>query len=200
MSEPKLKIVVLGESGIGKSSLLEQYVKKEFYSLRDHTLGPDVLKKGVSIDDTDVKLEIWDTGGQEKFRAVNAQLYRGAHCCVLVYDVTSMDSFKAKSFWKDEVIGHLNDHKFPFILIGNKIDLNKRQVDPSEAQEWGEQLNIPVFKCSAQNGDGVERAFEAAAELALEKCKRSKPQRRDTVILSRPQNIEKKEKGCCLGN
>ena len=106
---------------------------------------------------------------------------------------------KAKSFWKDEVIEHLNDAKFPFILIGNKIDENRRQVDPSEAREWGAKLNIPAFECSAQNGDGVDAAFEAAAKLALNKYKRSvkKEVARGNVNLNRPLNTATQKKGCC---
>ena len=120
-----LKILVLGDSGVGKTTLLQQYLNGKTTGQSKPTIGADFSKKEILIDNTVVTLQIWDTAGQEKFQSLGYAFYRGADCCALVYDITNPQSFDALGRWKDEFIENSrtsDPHSFPFICIGNKLD------------------------------------------------------------------------------
>jgi len=134
------KVIILGDSGVGKTSLMGQYVHRKFTSQYKATIGADFLSKELSIDDKLVTLQIWDTAGQERFQSLGQAFYRGADCCVLVYDVTDSKSFENLDSWRDEFLGSSNppdENEFPFVILGNKIDLpHKREVSDSRLKEW----------------------------------------------------------------
>jgi len=144
-----LKVIILGDSGVGKTSLMGQYVSHKFTNQYKATIGADFLTKEVQIDDRLVTMQIWDTAGQERFQSLGVAFYRGADCCVLVYDVTSANSFKALDSWRDEFLiqaGPRDPENFPFVVIGNKIDLENRAIQTRKAQNWCEEKsNIPCF-------------------------------------------------------
>jgi Ras-related protein Rab-7A len=126
-----LKVIILGDSGVGKTSLMNQYVNKKFTSQYKATIGADFLTKEVMVDDRLVTMQIWDTAGQERFQSLGVAFYRGADCCVLVYDVTNANTFKTLDSWRDEFLiqaSPRDPENFPFVVIGNKIDLENRQV------------------------------------------------------------------------
>merc|ERR1712121_325712 len=168
-----LKVIILGDSGVGKTSLMNQYVNKRFTSQYKATIGADFLTKEVMVDDRLVTMQIWDTAGQERFQSLGVAFYRGADACVLVYDVTSQNSFKTLETWRDEFLIQASPRdaeNFPFLLIGNKVDLadlgengtgNGRQVSEKRAQAWANtKNNMPYFECSAKENTNVESAFE----------------------------------------
>ncbi|XP_029108946.1 ras-related protein Rab-7a isoform X2 [Scleropages formosus] len=132
-----LKVIILGDSGVGKTSLMNQYVNKKFSNQYKATIGADFLTKEVMVDDRLVTMQIWDTAGQERFQSLGVAFYRGADCCVLVYDVTAPNTFKTLDSWRDEFLiqaSPRDPENFPFVVLGNKIDLENRQVcgqDPS---------------------------------------------------------------------
>merc|ERR1712151_621134 len=99
-----LKVIILGDSGVGKTSLMNQYVNKKFTNQYKATIGADFLTKEVTIDDKTVTMQIWDTAGQERFQSLGVAFYRGADCCVLVYDVTVAKSFEHIENWRDEFL------------------------------------------------------------------------------------------------
>ena len=156
-----LKVIILGDSGVGKTSLMNQYVNKKFSSQYKATIGADFLTKEVRkkdrkfhrvlfpgltkkivhicddqffkvmVDDRLVTMQIWDTAGQERFQSLGVAFYRGADCCVLVYDVTAPSTFKSLDGWKDEFLVQAapkDTVNFPFVVLGNKIDLENRNV------------------------------------------------------------------------
>ncbi|KAH7836311.1 hypothetical protein Vadar_034516 [Vaccinium darrowii] len=148
-----LKVIVLGDSGVGKTSLMNQYVHKRFSQQYKATIGADFVTKELQIDDRLVTLQIWDTAGQERFQSLGVAFYRGADCCVLVYDVNVMRSFDTLDNWHEEFLKQANppDPKtFPFILLGNKIDIdggNSRVVSEKKAREWcASKGNIPYLR------------------------------------------------------
>ncbi|CAF4297236.1 unnamed protein product [Rotaria socialis] len=166
-----LKVIILGDSGVGKTSLMGQFVSHKFSNQYKATIGADFLTKEVQIDDRLVTMQIWDTAGQERFQSLGVAFYRGADCCILVYDVTSPTSFRSLDSWRDEFLiqaGPRDPENFPFVVIGNKTDLDNRMVTARKAQSWcSEKTNIPHFETSAKDGVNVEKAFETVARNAL---------------------------------
>ncbi|CAF0904232.1 unnamed protein product [Rotaria sordida] len=166
-----LKVIVLGDSGVGKTSLMGQFVLHKFSNQYKATIGADFLTKEVQIDDRLVTMQIWDTAGQERFQSLGVAFYRGADCCILVYDVTSPNSFKSLDSWRDEFLiqaGPRDPENFPFVVIGNKTDLDNRTVQARKALNWcADKSNIPHFETSAKEGINVEKAFETVARNAL---------------------------------
>ncbi|XP_050368848.1 ras-related protein Rab7 isoform X1 [Argentina anserina] len=170
-----LKVIVLGDSGVGKTSLMNQYVYKKFIRQYKATIGADFVTKELHIDDKLVTLQIWDTAGQERFHSLGAAFYRGADCCVLVYDVNVLRSFETLQNWHEEFLKQQADpadtEAFPFILLGNKIDIdggNSRAVSEKRAQEWcAAKGNISYFETSAKEDYNVDEAFLCVANIGL---------------------------------
>ena len=167
-----LKVIILGDSGVGKTSLMNQYVNRRFSNQYKATIGADFLTKDVMIDDRLVTMQIWDTAGQERFQSLGVAFYRGADCCVLAFDVTNAVSFKSLDSWRDEFLiqaSPRDPEHFPFVLLGNKVDLeSNRAVSAKRATTWCQQKgNIPYFEVSAKEAVNVEQAFQAIARDAL---------------------------------
>ncbi|KAF8923955.1 hypothetical protein BGZ58_002340 [Dissophora ornata] len=168
-----LKVIILGESGVGKTSLMNQYVNKKFSNQYKATIGADFLTKEVLVEDRVVTMQIWDTAGQERFQSLGVAFYRGADCCVLVYDVNNAKSFETLESWRDEFLVQASprDPNFPFVVIGNKIDMeeSKRVISQKRALAWCQSKgNIPYFETSAKEAINVEQAFQEIAKNALQ--------------------------------
>mmetsp|Transcript_95812 Transcript_95812/g.310433 ORF Transcript_95812/g.310433 Transcript_95812/m.310433 type:complete len:214 (-) Transcript_95812:154-795(-) len=167
-----LKVIILGDSGVGKTSLMNQYVNNKFTNQYKATIGADFLTKEVQIDDKVVTLQIWDTAGQERFQSLGVAFYRGADCCVLVYDLTVPKSFDNMESWREDFLLQAQPRdpdNFPFVVIGNKADLvEKRKVPAAKAQTWcNSKNNIPYKETSAATAQNVESAFIEIARRAL---------------------------------
>lgn len=168
-----LKVIILGDSGVGKTSLMNQYVNKKFSTSYKATIGADFLTKEVTVDDRIVTMQLWDTAGQERFQSLGVAFYRGADCCVLVYDVNSPKSFETLDSWRDEFLiqaSPRDPESFPFVVLGNKIDMgdDKRMISSKRAMTYCQSRgNIPYFETSAKESVNVEQAFEVIARNAL---------------------------------
>jgi len=166
-----LKVIILGDSGVGKTSLINQYVNKKFSGQYKATIGADFSTKEVSIDDRVVTMQIWDTAGQERFQSLGVAFYRGADCCVLVFDVSVPQSFKSLESWRDEFLVQASPRdpeNFPFVVLGNKIDLENHAINSKRAMHWCQSKNnIPYFETSAKEAINVEQAFQTIAKNAL---------------------------------
>ncbi|EDO17432.1 hypothetical protein Kpol_1037p28 [Vanderwaltozyma polyspora DSM 70294] len=170
-----LKVIVLGDSGVGKTSLMHRYVNDKYSQQYKATIGADFLTKEVTVDDDKAAtMQVWDTAGQERFQSLGVAFYRGADCCVLVYDVTNSKSFENIKSWRDEFLIHANvssPETFPFVILGNKIDVedSKKIVTQKSAQELAKELgDVPLFLTSAKNAINVDQAFEEIARSALQ--------------------------------
>ena len=146
------QVIILGDSGVGKTSLMNQYVNKKFSAQYKATIGADFLTKEVMIEDRQVTMQIWDTAGQERFQSLGVAFYRGADCCVLVYDVTSQQSFRNLESWRDEFLiqaSPRNPEEFPFVLLGNKVsqlsDLSVFNCYGAEFYALGKFYNALLF-------------------------------------------------------
>ncbi|KAG8196547.1 hypothetical protein JTE90_003564 [Oedothorax gibbosus] len=166
-----LKVLLLGDSAVGKTALVNRFVHKKFDSSYKATIGADFFTKDVNVCGRVTTLQIWDTVGQERFQSMGISFYRGADCVVLVYDVTSPATYHAIETWKEEFLIHGSPREptnFPFVVIGNKIDLENRVCCLDEVQDlMMRDYTVPCFLTSAKDGTNVEEAFSMVAKLAL---------------------------------
>uniref|UniRef100_A0A0K8RG29 Putative gtpase rab1/ypt1 small g protein superfamily n=1 Tax=Ixodes ricinus TaxID=34613 RepID=A0A0K8RG29_IXORI len=168
------KIIIIGDSGAGKSSLLLRFADDTYSESNMSTIGVDFKIKTVKIDNVTIKLQIWDTAGQERFRTITSTYYRGAHGIITVYDVTNRVSFESvKKTWLTDIEKY-SSANISKLLIGNKVDLEEnRAVTSVEAREFAMQNNMDYIEASAKTAQNVEKAFESIAKTLKDKATRN---------------------------
>merc|ERR1719287_417740 len=163
------KLVLIGDSGVGKSCLLLRFADDAFTESYISTIGVDFRFRTVKMDKKTVKLQIWDTAGQECFRTITSAYYRGADGIILVYDTTDKESFNHVDDWLNEVNRYVNESTCK-ILIGNKCDNTaERQVPTEEGKKKAEDLNIAFIEASAKDATNVEAAFQMMSAELIQK-------------------------------
>jgi len=163
-----LKLLVVGNSSTGKSSLLMRFIDDTFDEDQGPTIGVDFKSKVVTIDGNKVKLTIWDTAGQERFRTLTASYYRGAHGVIMVYDVSVRESFKDITMWLSELDVYAPTDKIIKMLVGNKIDKPNREITTKEGLDFARAKSMLFIECSAKNKVGVKQAFDEVTTKILE--------------------------------
>jgi Ras-related protein Rab-7A len=191
------KVVVLGDSGVGKTAIIHRLTDSEYRSDFKATIGFNFSTFSVECENLDVKLQIWDTAGEERFFALNPQFYRGIEACVLVFDITNARSLARIDDWQRDALekaGVEDPEHFPFVVFGNKSDLRDTPgaIPAAEAQRVIGQKGIPFFEVSAKSGQGIEAGFRKVAELCLEAHRRNVSH----VPLGLPP-VEAGGGGCC---
>ena len=162
------KLILIGSSGVGKSCILQRYMKHTFEESYKCTIGVDFLMKSVIVNGQTVKLQLWDTAGQEKYKSMVSSYYRGANVALIVFDITNRPSFEALPLWIENFYKNGPEQK-NIILIGNKKDLeDQRQITQEEAEAFSETNNMIYFETSAKEGDNIDYVFNYAAEKLLE--------------------------------
>jgi Ras-related protein Rab-2A len=168
---PKISMVVIGDTGVGKSCLLLQFVDRRFSSVHDLTIGVDFGSRIIEIGGEKVKLQIWDTAGQESFRSIARSYYRDASGALLVFDVTRRETFGHLSRWLEEARQFASPN-ICITLVGNKADVtSKRVIQRAEAQAFAEENGLEYIEASAKTSDGVDEAFIGTAERIWDKIK-----------------------------
>lgn len=198
----QFKLVLLGESAVGKSSIVHRFVKNTFDDMRESTIGAAFLTQSITLPEinTTVKFEIWDTAGQERYKSLAPMYYRNANAALCVYDITSRASFSKAQDWIKELKKQAPDG-IVIALVGNKADLPEREVEETEVADYIDQLNAEsegktiLKECSAKTGDGVLEIFnEIARALPVEDSTRRTPLVAKRVELGRRQQ---QQQGCC---
>lgn len=158
------KYIIIGDTGVGKSCLLLQFTDKRFQPVHDLTIGVEFGARMINIENKPIKLQIWDTAGQESFRSITRSYYRGAAGALLVYDITRRETFNHLTRWLEEA--RQNSHQnMVIMLIGNKSDLeHRRQVSREEGEAFAEENNLVFLETSAKTAANVEAAFVKTAE------------------------------------
>jgi len=158
------KLLLIGDSGVGKSCLLLRFADDTYTESYISTIGVDFKIRTIELDGKVIKLQIWDTAGQERFRTITSSYYRGAHGIIVAYDVTDQESFNNVKQWLQEIDRYACENVNK-LLVGNKCDLTtKKVVDYSTAEEFAKQLDIPFLETSAKDSTNVENAFKKMAE------------------------------------
>ena len=193
----KYKIMVLGESRVGKTSLIKRYTKDQFGGVYLTTVGMDFQDKIIEIEDKKVRLQIWDTAGQERFRNVTKSYFQSSQGLVLVYDITDRESFEKLNFWVDNIKNNAPENA-KFILVGNKCDLaNERKVSYEEGENYAKNLNIKFFEASARDGTNVnELFFYLANEIYQDNKLKGNNNSNNGVILRLAPSNNVKRFGC----
>jgi Ras-related protein Rab-1A len=157
------KLLLIGDSGVGKSSLLHRFADDIYTDSYISTIGVDFKIKTMNVGDKMVKLQIWDTAGQERFRTITSSYYRGAQGIIVVYDITDVDSFNNVKQWLSEIDRYASEN-VDKLLVGNKSDLEpNRQVTKAMAQEFADSLNVKCIETSAKESSHVDEAFRSMA-------------------------------------
>merc|ERR1711967_65118 len=162
------KYIIIGDTGVGKSCLLLQFTDKRFQQVHDLTIGVEFGARMITIDKKQIKLQIWDTAGQESFRSITRSYYRGAAGALLVYDITRRETFNHLARWLEEARQNSNQNMV-IMLIGNKSDLeHRRAVSTKEGEQFAEENGLIFLETSAKTAANVEQAFVKTAEKIYE--------------------------------
>jgi Ras-related protein Rab-1A len=165
--EIKFKILVLGDSSVGKTTLLLKYVDGYFPTLYVATIGVEFKTKKINVDGIDITLQIWDTAGQERFRSVTKSFLKGADGIIYVYDVTNKESFDNLKTWINTAEESITD--FKKIIIGNKIDIeDKKKVSTEMLEKFCEKQNLKGLETSAKDGTNVNEMFELLTKMIID--------------------------------
>ena len=197
------KIIIVGESGVGKSCILQRAVLNEFSDKYQATLGFEFLCMHFQVNEMKIKLQIWDTCGQETYRSLVQGFYRNTSLCLIVYDIQNKDSFKAVDVWIKDIKNHIKE-EIPLFVAGNKNDL-QREVPLEDAQLFTSSNRIKYFtECSAKLGRNVKEIFEEAAKCLYKQYKEYKSNNRNPststklkIDSNKDDALLKKKKKCC---
>jgi len=158
------KYIIIGDTGVGKSCLLLQFTDKRFQPVHDLTIGVEFGTRRITIDSKAIKLQIWDTAGQESFRSITRSYYRGAAGALLVYDITRRETFNHLASWLEDALQHSNSN-MTIMLIGNKSDLeHRRAVTYAEGEAFAREHGLIFLETSAKTAHNVEEAFVNTAK------------------------------------
>uniref|UniRef100_A0A7S0LEA0 Uncharacterized protein n=1 Tax=Coccolithus braarudii TaxID=221442 RepID=A0A7S0LEA0_9EUKA len=196
-----IKLLLIGDSGVGKSSILARFADDSFSQGFIATIGIDFKIRTITLDDKKIKLQIWDTAGQERFRTISSTYYRGAHGIIVVYDITNQESFTNVKRWLTEIDKYARENVNK-LLVGNKVDLvlddgdtRLRKVKLADGKAFAEQLGVKFLETSAKKGDFVDTAFLLMANEIKNKMTNSSSGRGDGG-----QSVDvaaEKKSGCC---
>ena len=203
------KIILIGDTAVGKTNLLTRFERNEFNRNSKPTIGVDFYSKTTTIDESLIKAQIWDTAGQERYKAFSSAYYNGAHGVIIVYDITKKESFNNVINWLNEIKAHLSEENIVVMLIGNKSDLvENREIMPEEGESMARENGMFFCETSAQENynDMVGKAFN----IVIEEIYKNSPDRlegtehevsnnktKSTVHKSKAKKKETKKSGCC---
>ena len=165
------KVLLLGDSDVGKSSLILRYTDETFNSKLVNSIGVDFKMKKREIDGKIIKVQIWDTAGHERFRSITYSYYRGANSIIIVFDLSDKKSFISITEWLKQIEKHAKENVFKF-LVGNKSDLeDERQVAYEEAKQYADEHDLPYIETSAKNGININELFDSSITTFLNMTK-----------------------------
>ena len=203
--EMMFKVVLVGDSSVGKTNIMSKYLKNEFHEDSKATVGVEFGSKQFSVEGHQIKAQIWDTAGQERYKAITSAYYKGAKGAFVVYDITRKQSFDSVDRWINDLRAAA-DKKLTIIIIGNKCDLeDQRQVTKEQGEEKAKNSEVAFMETSAFSGENLDKAFEMMMKEVYNKCHEEMLGEGDVNIIQGGEdiNLNKKqantsEKKCCV--
>ena len=195
--DQKIKIMVIGESLVGKTALITKYTKNTFGGAYLTTVGIDFQDKFLNINGKEIKIELWDTAGQERFRNIAKNYFQSSDGFLLVYDLTKKSSFEKLDFWNEQI--SLNAPKeTKYILVGNKKDLeDQREVKIEEGEDFAKKNNIKFYETSAKDGTNVIDVFETLAKEIVNDVEQINTRSKRSSQVLKKKNATEEKKSCC---
>ena len=198
------KIIIIGDTCVGKSNILSRYLKDEFKEDAKATVGVELGTKFLKIKNIGAKLQIWDTAGQERYRSITSSYYKGSHGCFIVYDITNEATFQSVDKWFEQAQKEASKD-ISIILVGNKCDLeNERKISKEKGEEKAKNFNCPFFETSALSKIKIDDIFNEMLNNIFEKTGGAKNDEDDDIELinenDNPIDLNANEppkKGCC---
>ena len=202
--EMMVKIILIGDSAVGKTNIMSKYLRGQFQENSKATVGVEFGSKLFKIDNHNIKAQIWDTAGQEKYKAITGAYYKGSKGAFVVYDITRKETFDATDRWIND-LKISSDPKINIILIGNKSDLeDKRDVLKEQGEEKAKSFGCAFLETSALNGDNIDKGFEMMISDIFKKFKEESLEEDDLGIIEKGEDINlnktkanNEKKGCC---
>ena len=200
--EMMFKVVLVGDSFVGKTNIMSKYLKNEFHEDSKATVGVEFGSRQFNIEGHVVKAQIWDTAGQERYKAITSAYYKGAKGAFIVYDITRKESFDNVTKWAEQ-LKSTADKNLTIIIIGNKTDLeDQRQVTSEEGQNKANELESAFIETSAASGSNLDKAFEMMINQVYNKCHEEMLAEGDVEIeggedINLSKKPENTKKACC---
>ena len=201
--EMMVKVVLVGDSGVGKTNIMSKYLKNQFMEHSKATVGVEFGSKLFNHQGHKIKAQIWDTAGQEKYKAITGAYYKGSKGAFIVYDITRKDTFASIERWVNDLKA-TSDPKLTIILIGNKNDLDdKREVSKDQGEEKAKSFGCAFLETSAFSGDNLDKAFELMVKEIYEKFSNSSSEEEEFEAVKKGEDLkvekatDKKKKACC---
>ena len=200
--EMMVKVILIGDSAVGKTNIMSKYLKNQFIEDSKATVGVEFGSKLFTINGHNIKAQIWDTAGQEKYKAITGAYYKGSKGAFVVYDITKKDTFESVDKWIND-LKSTGDPKMTIIIIGNKVDLeHKREVLKEQGEEKAKSFGCAFLETSAFSGDNIEKGFEMMISEIFKKYGNDSLEDDDFGTVERGEDIklekkENKKKGCC---
>ncbi|CAD8108723.1 unnamed protein product [Paramecium primaurelia] len=194
-----MKVLLIGNSGVGKTQILLRYTENQFKTSFLSTIGIDFKIKKISVDEKVIKMQIWDTAGQERYQTITQTYYKGAMGIILVFAVNDQESFHDIEKWMNQIKQHASDNIIK-VLIGNKTDLPDRCITYEQAMKMAQKYNIPYFETSAKEGTNINDTFQQIAKQIKEQIEKLPQQSNNTFNKLNPsanQVQEKQDSSCC---
>ena len=201
--EMMIKVILIGDSGVGKTNIMSKYLKNQFMENSKATVGVEFGSKLFNHQGHKIKAQIWDTAGQEKYKAITGAYYKGSKGAFIVYDITRKDTFASIEKWVNDLKAR-SDPKLTIILIGNKNDLDdKREVSKDQGEEKAKSFGCAFLETSAFSGDNLDKAFELMVKEIYEKFCNSSSEEEEFEAVKKGEDLkvekatDKKKKACC---
>ena len=187
--EMMFKVVLVGDSFVGKTNIMSKYLKNEFHEDSKATVGVEFGSKQFKIEGHTIKAQIWDTAGQERYKAITSAYYKGAKGAFAVYDITRRSSFESIEKWVNDLTSTA-DKKLTIVVIGNKCDLeDQRQITKEQGEEKANKLEVAFLETSAFSGENLDKAFEMMMNEIYKKCHEEMLAEGDVDIIEGGQDI-----------
>ena len=201
--EMMVKVIIIGDSSVGKTNIMSRYLKNQFLENSKATVGVEFGAKLFNINGHKIKAQIWDTAGQEKYKAITGAYYKGSKGAFVVYDITRKDTFESIDKWIND-LKTTGDPKLNIMIIGNKCDLeHRREVLKEQGEEKSRSFGCAFLETSALSGDNIEKGFEMMISEIFKKYENENIDDDDLITVEKGEDLnldkkdEKKKKGCC---